>query len=589
MEGIGDAGLQSLDGLCLVSGDPLELLAADLDDLAALVQDLERGAGQLVLAADGLLRYRELREAVLDQQDAVLGDLALRGDAAVRVDGEGGVAGDCIAVGGDGLTQDVGPARLETRNRVRLVAGYPLGLVAVDVLGNLASLLVDDLDGGAGQLVLAARRITLRDGDGSDVVLDEDDTLRRGLRGSRHLAGRIDGEPDVSRQQAIALRGDGLAQQVFLARGEAKDLVRFVAGHPLDLLVVCHDYLAGLGVNNLDGGAGDLFAAADGDLGDGDLGKGVLDENDATLDLGPGDGHLAGLVDREGGVGGEGVSVGSDGLAQGVGLANREAEDLVDGLVDVRGGLVVNLGGPLLDDLALGGQDLNLGARQLVAEDEVYLGDLDGCQRVLDEKDAVLGDGAGTSHLAVLVDREGGVGGDGVAVGGDGLAQGVGLVSAQAADLVDGLVDVLGGLVVGLGYPLLDDLALGGQDLDGCSGQLLAAGDVCLGDLDGGQAVLDEDDALVHGRGGLARVHGAVCVQNEGGVAGDEVAGRSDGLAQRVGNTRREADDLVRLCRGGPLNALAVDADDFAVLVKDLNLCAHELFAGNNVCLGNLD
>ena len=343
----------------------------------------------------------------------------------------------------------------------------------------------------------------------------------------------------------------------------------------------------GILVHELDLCTRELLSAADGDLGDGYLGERVLDEEHAILGDGAGRGDLAFLVDGEGGIGRDGVAVGGNGLAQGVLLAGLEALDDVDALVDVVCGLVILGRGPLLDDLALGVDDLNLGTFEFLTGGDVGLGDLDLGLGVLDQDVVVLDDGVSDLDLAVLVDGERGVGGDGVALGGDGLAQGVLLAGLEALDGVDALIDVLRGLIVGRRGPLLDNLALGVDDLDGRARNLLAVGDIHLGYLHDGLGVLDKYRVRVLDRGSvffLERGHGAVGVELEDGVGGDGVARGGDGLAQGVGDARRQALDRVGLAfLGIPFG------HDVLICIQNLDVRACDLGAACDIRLGHVD
>ena len=259
-------------------------------------------------------------------------------------------------------------------------------------------------------------------------------------------------------------------------------LALYLAGDPLldDLLLGGAVFLLH-GLDDLDGRALDLLAVGDVGLGDLDLGLGVLDQDVVVLDDGVSDLDLAALVDGERGVGRDGVALGGDGLAQGVLDAGLQALDHVRAAV----GVPLELLAVELDDFPLGVDNLDVGSLELLLARDVGLGDADLGLRVLDEEHAALGDGAGRGDFAGLVDGEGGVGRDGVAVGGDGLAQGVLDAGLQALDQVRALL-----ALYLAGDPLLDDLLLGGavflldrlDDLDGRAVDLLAVGDVGLGD-----------------------------------------------------------------------------------------------------------
>ena len=136
-----------------------------------------------------------------------------------------------------------------------------------------------------------------------------------------------------------------------------------------------------------------------------------------------------------------------------------------------------------LDHVALRVEHLDMCALDLfvVRVGDVGLGDLDLGQGVLDKKHGVvicIGRlRAGGGHPAMLVNCEGRLSGDGVAVGCDGLLERVGLADLEALDRVpDGALDLL----ALRRCPLCEDVVLGVDDLDVSALELLVAGDVGL-------------------------------------------------------------------------------------------------------------
>ena len=218
-------------------------------------------------------------------------------------------------------------------------------------------------------------------------------------------------------------------------------------------------------------------------------------------------------------------------------------------------------GRPLLDDLAVLVQDLDLRAFQLLAAVDVHLADLHRGLGVLHQNDIVLHVAGDAIHGTVLLDGELGVGGDGVAVGGHGLLQGVGLADLKASHHM--------GFIGGI--PLGHDLAVLVENLDVRAFQLLAAVDVHLADLHGSQLVLElHGCAVLVGRRG----DGAITVVLQGHLDGLGVGvvhhlgvvalHLADGVSERaVGHIRQRVVDLVEfdvavLVVGGILDRLTV-------------------------------
>ena len=586
------AGLKAYDLVRLVGGRPAReflLLAAGVG-----VENLDGGPGELVVV---LVRHVGLGHldgghGVVDQQHGLAaggGDgRALGLHRAVRVDLEGGVGRDLVALGRSLFVQRVFHACGKALDHVRLGGGYPLellGLVASLELHDLA-VPVQNLDGGTRELLVVGH-VMLGDAHLGDGVLHENHAVL-GNRGAR-LDGAVglDGEGHVG-GDGIACGGHGFAQRVLDARGEADDLARSAfLGDPLQRLAVqLHDLeLVSLALgHDLDVRAGDLVVVRVGDvgLGDLDLGLRVLhQQHGIAIPVGGGralGAHVALLVHGEGRVGGHGVAVGSDLLAQGVGLADLEALDQVlDGT-----GLVL-LGRPRVYLDALGVKHAQPRTLKLLVTSDVRLRHEHAVLGILDEDVVVLDGLLADRDGAVLPYNELGIGRDGVTLGRHGLAQGVLDAGLEPRDDVGGAV----GVPLELLAPEHDDLAGGVEHLHVRALELLLARDVGLRDGNLGLGVLDQQLTVLNFRRRLAGIDSAVRVERERGLGRDGVARRCNDLAQRVDDACDKALDLVSLLARHPL----VEYLFFAVItrVNDLHLCAGQLEAVSDVGLLDAD
>ena len=104
--------------------------------------------------------------------------------------------------------------------------------------------------------------------------------------------------------------------------------------------------------------------------------------------------------------------------------------------------------------------------------------------------------------------------------------------------------------------------------------KLLAAGDVDLGDGDGGQSVLDEEQVVFDDR--VADLDAAVIFDGKGGIGSDGVAVGSNLLVESVGLASIQATNDLRLLGRNPLG------NDGAFGVDNLNRSALELLASDD-------
>ena len=152
-----DVQQRNLVRLILV-GHPL------LDDVAVLVQNLDRRAGQLFARAGVRLLDLDLCPVVLDQQDAFFADLRVAaGDLAVLADGEVRLSRQAVAFRCDRFLQGIFLARQEALHFVRFLAGSPLF--------NYLAVLVQNLDRCAFQF-LAVSHVHLADLDTVRIVCE---------------------------------------------------------------------------------------------------------------------------------------------------------------------------------------------------------------------------------------------------------------------------------------------------------------------------------------------------------------------------------------------------------------------------------
>ena len=161
----------------------------------------------------------------------------------------------------------------------------------------------------------------------------------------------------------------------------------------------------------------------------------------------------------------------------------------------------------------------------------------------------VLAERTGACHLARLrVNGELRLAGNRVSVRSDFFDQRVFHTRLQAFHIVR----------LGSGYPLLDFVAFGVQDLQRCARQfLVTVGNVGLADLHLRDRILNQDDRVAVRVNGLLSGcgHSAVCRHRERDISCYEIAIRGHGLTQRVFLARLQALDHVvaAVCRGCPL------------------------------------
>ena len=465
---------EAFDELGLGGGGPLKTLAGGSGyDFALAVEHLNRGSLEFLPVGDVGLGDLDRSKSVLDEERVSFHGLTLDDYVTVLIKGEGNLGGNGVTSRRDSLAQGVLDTGLETSNSLRRIAGRPGELFARSGLCDLVFVVLildENLELSTGQL-FAASNSRLGNGESGRGILDENDAVLLLCAGNGYLAIGIDGKGD-SGCNLVAVGRDGLGHGVELARLETPDDVDGLVLFRLRVVngrnpAVCNRSLR-VGYDNRC--TRELDIVRDIHLGDLDFGSRVLHQQDGVAipvgRVGALGSHLAILVDRKGGIGGDGVAVRSYDLMQGVGTSFKTLDD-----VRLRGGSPLRLVAVnVLSHLVILIQNLNLGTWNLCATINIYLGDTDSGERVLDEEHAPLSDGAGRGNLSALVDGELGFGSNRVAVGGDGLAQRVLLAGLEALDDVR---------LVG-GGPLLDDLALGVDDLDLGTLKLLAVGDVGL-------------------------------------------------------------------------------------------------------------
>ena len=174
--------------------------------------------------------------------------------------------------------------------------------------------------------------------------------------------------------------------------------------------------------------------------------------------------HLARLIDGEGSVARNGVSIRSHRLTQRILFAGLQAFD------DVR----LLAGDPLFNDLAVLVDDLDCRAGQLLAVRDVHLADFNMRLRILYQQHGVAifirRGRASTCHLASLIDGEGGVARDRVSVRSHRLTQRVLFADVQTCY----------SMRFSGRNPLFNNVSFLVQDLDRCSGQFLAIRNINL-------------------------------------------------------------------------------------------------------------
>ena len=378
--------------------------------------------------------------------------------------------------------------------------------------------------------------------------------IRTGRAAARHSAVLVDAE-DCIAGDGISVGSQRLTQRVFLARLQAFDFVRLVAGHPF-----LHDVF--ILVQDLQRRAGQFFITlGDVALAYGNMGFVVFNNQhfnavftlavcavacDVTL-----------CINAEGRYARDGVAIRSNGLNQLVCHAGLQTFHIIRFVS----------GDPGLDDLVFRIQDLHGRTRQFLLIGDIDLADLHLGDAVFNQDHSAFGHRTGSSDLAGFVDHEGGLSGDRVAQRRHGLLQGIGLAGMQALHFMDFL----------RGGPLFNDLAVLVDDLDMCAFQLFTVGNIHLADLHFSQRIFDQDHSAFGDAAGGGYLTGFVDL--EGGLSSDRVAQRRHGLLQGIGLAGMQAVYFVDILCGCPL------FNDGAVLVDDLDMCAFQLFT---VCYVNL-
>ena len=472
------AGLQAVDLVSLIRGCPL------LDDyifilftiefgafgfvLTGSAQDLDIRAGQFRTAGNFYLANSDVGLVVVDQDMAAFDFCAVCGDLTVHVNRELRVSSNGIAVGCNGLTQDVFLARLQAFNVMRCSAGSPLldyhiFIVFTDILCVIRFVirrLAQQLDLSAGQFFLAGdiglAHIHLGDG-----IFNQDDSALGDAAGSRYITGCVDHEGGFCSDR-VAQRCHSLLQGVGLAGMQTLHFMDVRCGIPLfnDRAIL---------VDDLDMCAFQLCAVGNIHLADLHFSQRVFDQDDSAFSHGTGSGYITVCVNHEGGFCSDRVAQRRHSLLQGVGLAGMQAVHFMD----------VRCGIPLFNDRAILVDDLDMCAFQLCAVGNIHLADLHFSQRVFDQDDSAFSHGTGSGYITVCVNHEGGFCSDRVAQRRHSLLQGIGLAGMQAVHFMDIL----------RGCPLFNDLAVLVQDLDMRAFQFCTVSNVNLADLHVGDAV----------------------------------------------------------------------------------------------------
>ena len=369
------AGLQAVDLVSLIRGCPL------LDDyifilftiefgafgfvLTGSAQDLDIRAGQFRTAGNFYLANSDVGLVVVDQDMAAFDFCAVCGDLTVHVNRELRVSSNGIAVGCNGLTQDVFLARLQAFNVMRCSAGSPLldyhiFIVFTDILCVIRFVirrLAQQLDLSAGQFFLAGdiglAHIHLGDG-----IFNQDDSALGDAAGSRYITGCVDHEGGFCSDR-VAQRCHSLLQGVGLAGMQTLHFMDVRCGIPLfnDRAIL---------VDDLDMCAFQLCAVGNIHLADLHFSQRVFDQDDSAFSHGTGSGYITVCVNHEGGFCSDRVAQRRHSLLQGIGLAGMQAVHFMD----------ILRGCPLFNDLAVLVQDLDMRAFQFCTVSNVNLADL---------------------------------------------------------------------------------------------------------------------------------------------------------------------------------------------------------------------
>ena len=384
-----------------------------------------------------------------------------------------------------------------------------------------------------------------------------------------HVAIFVNRECDIGCYQ-IAFRRDGLTQGVFLAHLQLLDnVVAALDGCP----GVNHIAFA-VGYDQL--GAFDFLAIGDVGFLDFNVRPCIFNQNDsvAILISSPGAGHLnlAGFVDPECDICRNCVALGSHSFTQCV-LVRFAGLQTFDDVI-----ITGSNSRPGINFLAVLVKNNQCCARDFFAVRNVGLLHFDVRLPVVDNQhfNAVFALAVCTvaCNVAVFIDAEGRIAGDGISIRCNRLTQRVGYAGLQAFNLFRCVT----------GHPGPDNRCAF-QDLQRCTRQFfIAIGGITLADRNMGLAVVHHQHGItvLICAGRAAALHLTLAIDTEDRIAGNGVAIGSDGFTQSVLNARLQAGDFNRLVRRYPCS------DNVAFRIQNLQGCAGQLIIARDILLAHL-
>ena len=235
---------------------------------------------------------------------------------------------------------------------------------------------------------------------------------------------------------------------------------------------------------------------------------------------------------------------------------------------------------PLFDHIALRIKNLNVRAFKLLAVRDVDLAHADLCLCILNQENAVLGNGSCGRDLSGLINTELSICCNSISV----------RCYCFAKDILDACLQAFYYMSFLRGIPFLDyrlfaENAFLQDDLDVRAFKLLAVRDVSLAHADLCLLIFDQKHSVL--RNGSCGRDLTGLIDRECCVCRDSVAFRCHCLAQRVLHAGLQAFDLMGFLTGCPLfdNLLI----SFFILLDDLDLSAFELFTVRDVDLAHAD
>ena len=551
---ISHSGLQAGDNMCLLARIPF-------DHRFVVFYDLDMRAGNFRSVRYIRLADADLCHGIFDKKLSFLdrSSCLLRIDSSLCIQNKCCIRCDQIAFGCYCLMKRIGDARCQAFHYVRLFRRIPLP--------DNVSVRIQDLDVSTFELFFT-RNVCLADFDLGQGICDQKDRISFFIRGrstcGRNCAIRSNRKCCIC-HDCVAIRRCCLTKRILHSGLQAFDLVRLRSGYPLRCFIA-------IGIKNLDRRSRKFLSARNISLADLDLGLGICDQKDRISffigSLSTCCRHGAVRSNRKCCICHDCVAVRRCCLTKRILHSGLQAFNLVR----------LRSGYPLRCFHTIGIKDLDRRSLELLSVGNIRLADLDLGLGILHQNDGISKFVRCCFRLrcdsSVCRNGKRDIGSNGITFRCHCLAHGV----RTGRKVFDHVCLVAGGPLINLFTGFV-------QDLNGCPGEFLFAGNFSLTEADRFLGILHQKDSVSVFIGGLIACgrHGSVRGNRERRLCRDQVAGRRHCLFQCVCLTCCEAFHNVCFRSGFPLGKHCT------LGIQNLDRSSCELLACGNIGLADLD